>query len=541
MLYLLSHILDRSAEQWPDQTAFRCDGQGITYGDLWRRANGLAHWLVEHGVQRGDRVGIYLSKSLETAIAVYGIWKAGAAYVPLDPSAPIARTANAISHCGIRHLITQKSKRSRLPDLLQAAPELSGIVGLPDSFELDHPVTRCDWGAIAPSDIPPAIRLMEQDLAYIMYTSGSTGTPKGIIHTHRSGLNYAQMAAHTYGLTPRDRLGNHSPLHFDMSTLDYFAGPLVGATTVIIPEAYTKMPASLSQLVQDEVLTIWYSVPFALIQLLLRGVLAERDLRSLRWVLFGGEPYPAKYMYALMAQLPQARFSNVYGPAEINQCSYYHVPPLAAGDLVPKDVAPIGQIWANAEERILDDADQPVPPGEIGELVVRTPTMMAGYWQQPELNERAFYRCHVAHQPALFYRTGDLVLQQPDGNYQFIGRKDRQIKTRGYRVELDEVEAALVNHPLVEEAAVYAVPTEAGSHQIEAAVILKPDVAPTVVLDEADLKRQVVERLPTYAVPQHIAIAETFPRTTSGKIDRRTLQNQALARLQPVAVETPVG
>lgn len=118
MLYLLSQILDRSAEQFPDHDAFRCDGQGITYGDLLRRANGLAHWLIEHGVQRGDRVGIYLSKSLETAIAVYGIWKAGAAYVPLDPSAPIARTAYAINHCGIRHLITQRSKRSRLPDLL---------------------------------------------------------------------------------------------------------------------------------------------------------------------------------------------------------------------------------------------------------------------------------------------------------------------------------------------------------------------------------------------------------------------------------------
>ncbi|MEO0491367.1 MAG: AMP-binding protein, partial [Cyanobacteria bacterium J06659_2] len=442
-------------------------------------------------------------------------------------------------------LITHSSTLSRLPVLLPAGATghspLRYVVGLPDSFELDHPITHCDWAAIPPSDTPPAVRVMEQDLAYIMYTSGSTGTPKGIMHTHRSGLNYAQMAAHTYGLNHSDRLGNHSPLHFDMSTLDYFSGPLVGATTVIIPEAYTKMPASLSQLVQDEALTIWYSVPFALIQLLLRGVLAERDLSSLRWVLFGGEPYPAKYMYALMDQLPQARFSNVYGPAEINQCSYFHVPPLAAGDPVPKDVAPIGQIWVNAEERVLDDADQPVSPGEIGELVVRTPTMMAGYWQQPNLNERAFYRCPVANQTAVFYRTGDLVLQQPDGNYQFIGRKDRQIKTRGYRVELDEVEATLVDHPLVEEAAVYAVPYEAGSHQIEAAVILKPDVAPDVVLDEADLKRQVGDRLPAYAVPQKIAIAETFPRTTSGKIDRRTLQNQALARQQSPPVETPVG
>ncbi len=544
MLYLLSHILDRSAEQFPDHDAFRCDGKSIAYAELARRANGLAYWLIEHGVQRGDRVGIYLNKSLETAIAVYGIWKAGAAYVPLDPGAPIARTAYAISHCEIRHLITQRSKRSRIPDLLGAIAGMDNttsvgahghvplryVIGIPDDFELDPAVTHCDWAALPTSDTPPSVRLMEQDLAYIMYTSGSTGTPKGIMHTHRSGLNYARMAAATYGLHHGDRLGNHSPLHFDMSTLDYFSGPLVGATTVIIPEAYTKVPASLSQLVQDEALTIWYSVPFALIQLLLRGVLEERDLSSLRWVLFGGEPYPAKYMYELMQCVPQARFSNVYGPAEINQCSYYHVPPLAADQPIPDSVAPIGKIWANAEERILDDADHPVSPGDIGELVVRTPTMMVGYWQRPDLDESAFYQCPIAHQTAVFYRTGDLVQQQSDGNYQFIGRKDRQIKTRGYRIELDEVEAALVAHPHVEEAAAYAVPYEAGSHQIEAAVILKPD-AP---LSETDLKHQAADRLPAYAVPQSIAIAASFPRTGTGKIDRRALREAAIARKRGV-------
>ena len=549
MMYLLPHILDRSAEQFPDHDAFRCEGKGLTYAELALRANGLAHWLVEHDVQRGDRVGIYLNKSLATAIAVYGIWQAGAAYVPLDPNAPVARTAYAINHCGIRHLITQKSKRSRLPDLLQAiagennasaavgangGSPLHYVVGIPDDFDLGPAIVQCDWGSIPLCDTPPSVHLMERDLAYIMYTSGSTGTPKGIMHTHRSGLNYARMAADTYGLHQGDRLGNHSPLHFDMSTLDYFSGPLVGATTVIIPEAYTKMPASLSQLVQDEALTIWYSVPFALIQLLLRGVLAERDLSSLRWVLFGGEPYPAKYMYALMQQLPQARFSNVYGPAEINQCSYYNVPPLAPGELIPETIAPIGKIWANTEERVLDEADEPVAPGDVGELVVRTPTMMVGYWQRPDLNEQAFYHCSIANQTAVFYRTGDLVQQQPDGNYQFVGRKDRQIKTRGYRIELDEVEAALVGHPHVEEAAAYAVPYEAGSHQIEAAVILKPNAT----LSEADLKHQAAARLPAYAVPQQIAIAATFPRTTSGKIDRRALQTAALARLQSFS-ETP--
>ena len=531
MIYLLSQILDRSAEQFPGHEAFRCDDNSLTYRELWERANGLAHTLISMGVQRGDRVGIYLSKSLESAVAIYGIWKAGAAYVPLDPRAPVTRTVYAINHCGIRHLITQKSKRMKLPQLLQAlkAPvgthpaSLRYVVGVPEGVELPHGVNHCSWSDISPSGIAPSVRILEQDLAYIMYTSGSTGTPKGIMHTHRSGLNYARMAAHTYGLTHDDRLGNHSPLHFDMSTLDYFSGPLVGATTVIIPEAYTKMPASLSQLAQDEALTIWYSVPFALIQLLLRGVLGERDLSSLRWVLFGGELYPAKYMYGLMKRLPRARFSNVYGPAEVNQCSYYHVPSLTEGQPIPDEVAPIGQIWANAEEIVVDDQDNPVVSGDVGELLVRTPTMMEGYWQRPDLNVSAFYRVEIAHQTAVFYRTGDLVQRLPDGNYQFVGRKDRQIKMRGYRIELDEVEAVLIAHPHVEEAAAYGVPAEIGGHQVAAAVILKPEAS----LSEAELLRYVGERLPAYAVPKGVAIATTFPRTGTGKIDRRALQQQA--------------
>ena len=537
MIYLLSQILDRSAERFPDREAFRCEGKSLTYAELLRRANGLAQWLVAQGVNRGDRVGIYLSKSLESAVAIYGIWKAGAAYVPLDPGAPIARIRYMIEHCGIRHLITQPSKRRKIPDLLAATTTLEAIVGLPDAFELAGEwaasVARCEWDALPVSDRAPQITLVAQDLAYIMYTSGSTGTPKGMMHTHYSGLSYAQLAAHTYGLVPGDRIGNHSPLHFDISTLGFFAGPLVGATTVIIPEAYTKVPASLSQLIQDEALSVWYSVPLALSQLWLRGVLNERDLSSLRWVLFAGEPLPTKYLYALMNQLPQARFSNIYGPAEVNQCTYYHVPALAKekdnqtktmeGESMAEPAIPIGQIWHNSEALVVDEGNRAVATGEVGELLVRTATMMSGYWQRPDLTAKAFYHTHIANQPAVFYRTGDLVQQQSDGNYRFMGRKDRQIKTRGYRVELDAVEAALVAHPNVEEAATYAVPYEEGSYQIGASVILRADTG----LSEADIKRYVAERMPSYAVPQQIRVLGNFPRTATGKIDRRALQREA--------------
>jgi acyl-coenzyme A synthetase/AMP-(fatty) acid ligase len=297
---------------------------------------------------------------------------------------------------------------------------------------------------------------------------------------------------------------------------------LSGATTVIIPEAYTKLPASLSKLIQDERLTIWYSVPFALIQLLLRGALESRDLSSLRWILFGGEPFPPKHLRALMQRLPQARFSNVYGPAEVNQCTYYHLNPISEDS---NESIPIGVVWNNAEGLVLDNQDNVVLPGEIGELVVRTPTMMKGYWARPDLNQKAFYRRPVFDQyEDIFYRTGDLVQQQADGNYRFLGRKDRQIKTRGHRVELDEVENLLSTHSQIEEAAVYAVPDDEGSLRLEGAVLLRNNSECT----EADLKKHLTGLLPAYAVPAKIQVVTEFPRTTSGKIDRRALQERAM-------------
>ncbi|MEM1168639.1 MAG: amino acid adenylation domain-containing protein [Cyanobacteria bacterium P01_H01_bin.35] len=519
MIYLIPHAIDRSAEQFPEQEAFRFESKSLTYANLVSQSNSLANFVRTQGVERGDRIGIYLNKSLESAVAIYGIMKAGAAYVPLDPTAPASRIRFILQNCGIRGLITQPQKLSYISEILAEPTPLEYIIGVA-STELS--VRTFAWETVweISGESPPNIRILEQDLAYIMYTSGSTGEPKGIMHTHHSGLSYAKMSAHTYGLHHGDRLGNHSPLHFDMSTLDYFSGPLAGATTVIIPEAYTKLPASLSQLIEKEKLTIWYSVPFALIQLLQRGLLPTRDLTSLRWVLFGGEPFPPKYLYELMEQLPQARFCNVYGPAEINQCTYYHVPKL---ETIPEQSVPIGCIWENAEELVVDEQDRPVPSGEVGELLVRTPTMMQGYWQRPDLNECAFFSRPVfGNHKEVFFRTGDLVQLQPDGNYSFLGRKDRQIKTRGYRVELDEIEAVLVSHPQVEEAGAFSVPDNEGNH-IEAAVTLKEEKE--VSADE--LIRYAAKYLPKYGVPLKISIREQLPRTTTGKIDRRALQKEA--------------
>lgn len=523
MIYLLSQTVDRAAVTASEREAFCVPGQSLSYGELCGQSNQLAHLLVEEGVRRGDRVGIFMPRGLESAVSVYGIMKAGAAFVPIDPHLPAAGLERLVEDCGIRHLITHDTQATVLQDFVAQRTDIQTVVGL--ESPLDGPVRTQSWSQLEqfPASSAPSVRMTEDDLAYIMYSSGSTGRPKGIMHTHRSGLAYARLSGDLYGVAATDRIANHSPLHFDMSTFGYFSSPLAAATTVLIPEAHTKMAASLAQLIEAQRITIWYSVPLALIQLLLRGVIETRDLTSLRWVLFGGEPFPVKHLRDLMLRWPHARFSNVYGPAEVNQCTYYHVPPpdgSVKGDIGAEPV-PIGSIWDNTEGLVLGPDDKAVEEGEVGELVVRSPTMMQGYWARPDLNATAFYRQPLYENfDRVYYRTGDLVRCRVDGQLLFLGRKDRQIKVRGFRVELDDVEHTLAMHPKVDEAAVFAVRTNVGVDHIEAAVVPRAEES----LESEELDRYLTSRLSPYAVPASISVLESFPRTTSGKIDRLKLQ-----------------
>jgi amino acid adenylation domain-containing protein len=522
MLFLLHHAVDRAAERDPEREAVRCRDQSLSYAELVQRANALAHVLVNQGVRRSDRVGIYLHKSLETAIALWGILKAGAAYVPLDPETPPDRLFYILQHCGIRHLVTEDALSPPLSRYLAQGGDLDALIGVEERAAL--PARTISWACVyrGPAQTPPPTAIIEQDLAYIMYTSGSTGPPKGIMHTHRSGLSYAQWAADEYSLGSDDRIANHAPLHFDISTFDWFAGALGGSAVVVVPEEHGKLPASYSALLARERITVLFTVPFALVQLLLRGALEARDLSSMRWVIFGGEPFPPKHLRALMHQLPQARFSNIYGPAEVNGVTFHH----QAG-LPDEEPVPIGKICPFAQALVLDEDDQPVPPGVSGELLIRSPTMMQGYWGRTELTSRALHRRQlVPGHEEIFYRTGDQVRLSSDGIYSFLGRKDRQIKTRGFRVELDEIEACLLVHEEVAAAAVFVVPDGAGNNEIHAAIIAREGANP----ETFELARHMAAQLPWYAVPAKIEFVRDFPRTASDKIDRRALQTRGVLK-----------
>ncbi|MEM9261649.1 MAG: AMP-binding protein, partial [Bacteroidota bacterium] len=346
-----------------------------------------------------------------------------------------------------------------------------------------------------------------------MYTSGSTGQPKGIMHTHASGLAFARLTAGTFGLTAADRFGNHAPIYFDVSTLGLFTAPLVGASTVIATDGHTIFPASMRNLIEQERLTVWYSVPLALIQLLNAGLIEAGEFPDLRWLFYAGEPFAPKYLRQLMQWMPHTRVSNWYGPAETNVCTYHNLSDPPEGEAQ----VPIGKTWGNTDYLLLDP--EGVPTDREGELLIRSATTMAGYWGRPDLTERAFYqRSGPGGLPETFYCTGDRARIDEQGNLHFLGRKDHQVKVRGYRVEPDAVESRLVAHPAVREAIVLALPgADEATLQLTAFVIPVSEETP---VSTKELLAFAGAALTWYAVPEKIIIVADFPRTGSGKVSR---------------------
>ncbi len=522
MIKLLQQAVTATAQSRPESIAFRCGDQEISYGQLDEKSSRLAHFLIRQKATKKDRIGVFMPRCVETSVAVYGILKAGCIFVPLDSNLSAGSVATLVNDCGIRHLLTHPKQSDILAKLVRKHTTLECLIGVSTTFKNDS-IRAFTWDAFSSEEtLSPTDDIHPDDPAYIMYSSGSTGQPKGITHTHFSGLSYSQLSIETYNVSSDDVIANHSPINFDMSTFGYFTSCLAGATTVLIPSAYTMFPSSLAKLIENEKISIWYSVPLALIQLLLRTSLDQYDLSTIRWVKFGGEPFPPKHLRALMQAWPHARFSNVYGPAEVNQCTFYHVPPTYAQD--PNNLPiPIGKVWKNTFDLIMDQNQQILANGTVGELLISSPTMMHGYWGRPEQTECSLWEHNEGNgKIRVYYKTGDLVQRTTDGNLLFLGRKDRQIKIRGYRIELDEVENALNGLPDIEEAGVFCV-VIGDTKEIRAAAIAK-DGART---DSEHIKRLLSNQLSQYAIPVSIELVETLPRTTSGKIDRNQLTKEA--------------
>ncbi|MEM6988127.1 MAG: amino acid adenylation domain-containing protein [Pseudomonadota bacterium] len=514
--FLIHSPLSAYAESMPDHPALSCNGETLSYRELDERSNQLAHALLADGVTLEDRVGIFLFKGLDLGVAIYGILKAGCAFVPLDPTMPVDRLALIIDDCGINSLVSSDA----LIDTLRALPETTAplhVIGV----DSELPFKQSSWQAISKQAVTaPDVVMIDQQLGYIMYTSGSTGIPKGMMHTHAGSICYAEWGRNHVGLRSDDKVASHAPLHFDLSIFDFFSTLRAGGTVVLVPEAVTRFPASWTGYIESEQISVVFTVPYTLITMVDQGAIEKRDLSSLRWLLFGGEPYAPRQLRQLMHALPGVKLTNVYGPAEAPSCTCYDVPdPMPPGE----EPLPIGIVSRNSDDLIVDENGDDCEEGASGELCIRSSTLTRGYWNRPDLNARAFLlRESHGHFPHVYFRTGDRVVRHADGMLRFLGRMDRMVKTRGHRVELDEVEFVLLSLDGVEEGAAYAVVDDTKNLVIMADVLLKHNSD----LTEPKLFDHMQKKLPRYAVPQSIHIAESLPHTSSGKIDRKTLAEQ---------------
>lgn len=514
----LHKLLEDSARQHPGRVAIEEPSTAtMTYAELDRLADAVRDRLWALGVRPGDRVGIYVRKSIDAVAAIFGILKAGAAYVPVDPGAPVARGAYVLSDCAVKAALVEDRFGERLgAELAQrgASPALillrgaGGGVALAEALrELDrqHPA-----GQVRSVDSAP------DDVAYILYTSGSTGNPKGVVLTHRNALTFIDWCSTVFRPTPEDRFSSHAPFHFDLSILDLHLALKHGATVVLIGEDIGKDAPRLGTLIAQARLSVWYSAPSILRLLVEYGNLDRHDYSALRLVLFAGEVFPIKHLRALQARLPHPRYFNLYGPTETNVCTFYEVPAEIPADRTAP--LPIGKACSHLRTKVVGQHGEVVPRGTEGELCVCGPAVTSGYWNLPEQSAASFLEDPTGQR---WYKTGDLVVEDSDGNYLYRGRRDRMVKRRGYRVELGEIEAALYRHPDVKEAAAIAFTDETEEVRIKAFLSCRGTRRPSLI----ELKRFCSEQLPLYMVPDLFCFAESLPKTSTGKTDYQRLKD----------------
>ncbi|MFA5336885.1 MAG: AMP-binding protein, partial [Candidatus Omnitrophota bacterium] len=332
MSYLLHELLRDSAAKSGQKTAIKFQKEEISYNKFNSLSDCLASKLSEIGVGAGDRVGIYIDKSIEAVIAIFGILKTGAAYVPLDPLSPASRIKLIIENCGIEHVVSSSKKTDSLKQIISAGSPLKYIFLLDaeKSVAIENNLTGVNiiyssqiWEHKAQGF--KSNKINNTATAYILYTSGSTGIPKGVVISHRASLAFVNWAKDCVQLTSNDNVSSHAPFHFDLSVFDIYATFMAGATLHLVPQGLSVFPRSLADFMERNNISVWYSVPTVLIQLLVYGNLQSRDLSSLRTIIFAGEVFSAKHLRRLMELIPRAAYYNFYGPTETNVCTYYRV------------------------------------------------------------------------------------------------------------------------------------------------------------------------------------------------------------------------
>jgi amino acid adenylation domain-containing protein len=512
---LLQTAIARQAEERGDTEAVVMAGEHLTYEQLERRTNQLARTLLEFGCRHRDRVLILTPKSPNAIVSMIATLKAGAAYVPVDIASPATRIAHIVRAVEAAVVIADPKAAELLGELV-AAGTLSRRVPVGVVEETPHALEQYavfSLGDIldqSTAQLPPVGR--PADPAHILFTSGSTGIPKGVVVTHANVLAFIDWATRYFGIGSRDRISGHPPLHFDLSTFDVFGALSNGAQLHLVPPGLL-LPRHLAGFIRDKQLTQWFSVPAALAYISRAGALPDDGLPSLERVLWCGDVLAPSVLREWMRRVPQAVYTNLYGPTETTIASSFYTVRNAPGDDAP---IPIGEAIPGEELLILDAERQRAPAGAIGDLWIAGVGVTPGYWRDPQQTGRVFIE-DPRGASGRIYRTGDLAHQGPDGLFHFRGRADSQIKSRGYRIELGEIELALSDAEGLAEYAVVGVPSvDFDGTSICCAYVAEGENA----ADAVALRAHLARKLPQYMLPSRWVAFESLPKNVNGKIDR---------------------
>ncbi|MCC5661303.1 amino acid adenylation domain-containing protein [Nostoc sp. XA010] len=504
----LHQLFTQQVEATPDAIAVVCQNQQLTYRELNHRANQLAHYLQVLGVKPEVRVGIYIERSLEMVIGVLGILKAGGAYVPFDPMYPQERIAWILEDAGINILLTQHS----LVANLAKSPDY--VVCLDTDSQIDQYSTE-----------NPLASVSSANLAYIIYTSGSTGKPKGVMIPHLGIINRLVWGITNYQITPTDKILQKTSFSFDVAVWELFTPLLAGGCLVMAKPGGHQDPSYLVRTIAQQQITIVDFVP-AMLQLILEEPGLEA-CKALRHVTCGGEALTKAVCDRFFTRLNQVELHNCYGPTEvsIDATSWVCQP--------GSSVISIGRAIDNVEVYILDADLQPVPIGVAGELCIGGAGLARGYLNCPELTDTKFISHPFSEAEARLYKTGDLARYLCDGNIEFLGRLDNQVKLRGFRLELGEIEAVLRCHPDVKDVVVLlqgATDSDAARKQLVAYLVPKSETN----LDE-QLHIYLSRHLPEYMIPSAFVTIPEMPRMPNGKLDYRALSKLEISRWESTA------
>lgn len=508
-LYNLGLAFYECVREHGSRTALKYpSGQEIVYEDLNTRSNKIARALLDLHVRPGDVVCIFNRKSVDAFATMIACFKIGAIYTNLDVTSPPPRVQKMLATCRPKLVLFDSDDGSGF----EMMPELS----TPKRLDLAGSEFDAIVHDASDSDLEISAAVTGADPAYIMFTSGSTGFPKGATMTHANILNLIAWGRTTFGVNPEDVFTNVNPMYFDNSVFDFYVSLFAGATLCPIAVELTQQPWELVRCINRLGCTIWFSVPSLLVYLLTTKALGKEDLPDMRTIIFGGEGFPKlrlRELYQLFHE--RSRLVNVYGPTECTCiCSSYIIQPRDFDDR--RKLAPLGHIGANFGYCI-DPLDSQDP--NFGELLLFGPNVGLGYFNDEELTRRAFLQdTRNTGCRRIMYRTGDLVQKGADGYLHFQGRVDNQVKHMGYRIELEEIEAAIGSLEYVNEVGVIYKREQSGLGQILAFVSARSGVGEPQI--RGDLKGIV----PPYMLPRRIHLLPHLPKSRNGKVDRKQLQ-----------------